>query len=135
MAKLSVCIETFFTDQPYAERIRRVAELGFPAYEFWFHDRRFDGSMLHPEEKNFDQLAELNQKYRLETSAFVFNHPDGGVVASLIDSKDRSKLLDRIEHMIGLAEKIGCRRLISGSGNRRRGLPLGGPDPEHLGQA
>jgi hydroxypyruvate isomerase len=122
MAKLSVCIEPFFTELPYAERIRKVAELGFSAYEFWFHDRRFDGTGLVPEKKDFDQIAELNARYGLTTSDFVFNHPDGGVVASLIEARDRPRLLDSIEQMIGLAKKIGCRRLISGSGNTVPGL-------------
>ncbi len=122
MAKLCVCIEPFFTDLPYAERIRRVAELGFSAYEFWFHDKRFDGASLAPESKDFDQIAELNARHGLTTVDFVFNHPDGGVVASLIDRKERPKLLDSIEEMIGRAKKIGCRAFISGSGNRVRGL-------------
>jgi hydroxypyruvate isomerase len=122
MAKLCVCIEPFFTDLSYAERIRKVAELGFNAYEFWFHDKRFDGTTLVPEKKDFDQIAELNAKYKLTTSDFVFNHPDGGVVASLIEKKDRPRLLDNIEEMIGLAKKIGCRSFISGSGNKVPGL-------------
>jgi hydroxypyruvate isomerase len=122
MAKLSACIEPFFSELPYAERIRRVAELGFTAYEFWFHDKRFDGRSLAPEKKDFDQIAELNARHRLTTTDFVFNHPDGGVVASLIDAKDRPRLLDNIEAIIVLAKKIGCRSLISGSGNKVRGL-------------
>jgi hydroxypyruvate isomerase len=122
MAKLCACIEPFFTDLPYAERIKRIAELGFSAYEFWFHDKRFDGKALVPEKKNFEQIAELNAKYRLTTSDFVFNHPDGGIVASLIDRKDRPRLLDSVEEMIGMAKKIGCRSFISGSGNKVPGL-------------
>lgn len=35
MVNLSVCIEMYWTDLDYAERIRRVAALGFNAYEFW----------------------------------------------------------------------------------------------------
>jgi hydroxypyruvate isomerase len=35
MSKLSVCIEMFWRDLPYEERITRVAALGFPAFEFW----------------------------------------------------------------------------------------------------
>jgi hydroxypyruvate isomerase len=122
MAKLSACIEPFFSELPYAERIRRVAELGFSAYEFWFHDKRFDGKGLVPEKKDFDQIAELNARYGLITADFVFNHPDGGIVASLINANDRPRLLDSIEEMIGLAKKIGCRSLISGSGNKIPGL-------------
>ena len=101
MVKLSACIEPFFSELPYAERIRRVAELGFSAYEFWFHDQRFDGRNLVPEMKDFDQIAELNARYKLSTTDFVFNHPGGGVVASLIDAKDRPRLLDSIEASIG----------------------------------
>ncbi len=122
MAKLSACIETFFTDLPYPERIRRVAELGFTAYEFWFHDQRFDGKGLTREAKDFDQIASLNRELGLVTTDFVFNHPGGGVVASLIDSRDRPRLLDSIQGMIELAKKIGCTSLISGSGNKVPGL-------------
>jgi len=123
MAKLSACIEPFFSDLPYADRILRVAELGFTAYEFWFHDKRFDGNGLAPEKKDFHQIGELNARLGLTTTDFVFNHPDGGIVASLIDAKDRPKLLDSIEAMIGLAKSIGCSSLISGSGNKVPGLP------------
>jgi hydroxypyruvate isomerase len=122
MVQLSVCIEPFFSDLPYAERLKRIAGLGFKAYEFWFHDKRFDGKGLVAEMKDFDQIAELNAKYGLVANDFVFNHPDGGVVASLIDKGDRAKLLDSVEGMIALAKKIGCRKLISGSGNKVPGL-------------
>lgn len=122
MVKLSACIEPFFSDLPYADRIRRVAELGFTAYEFWFHDQRFDGSRLAPEAKDFDEIAALNRELGLTTTDFVFNHPGGGIVASLIDARDRPRLLDSIEGMIALARKIGCRSLISGSGNKVPGL-------------
>jgi len=122
MVKLSACIETFFTDLPYAERIRRVAALGFTAYEFWFHDQRFDGKGLTPEAKDLEQIAALNRELGLVTTDFVFNHPGGGVVASLIEARDRPRLLDSIEAMIGRARKIGCTSLISGSGNKVVGL-------------
>jgi len=35
MPKLSVCVEMFWRDLPYEERIARVAALDFPAFEFW----------------------------------------------------------------------------------------------------
>ena len=118
MIELSACIEPFFPDLDYADRIRKIHEIGFKAYEFWFHDKRFDGSRLIDEMKDFDHIAELNHEYGLVTADFVFNHPDGGVVAALIDPGDRNKLLDSLEEMIGYAKKIGCSRFISGSGNR-----------------
>ncbi len=115
MAKLGVCIETFFSDLPYAERIRKVAECGYSAYEFWFPDKRFDGKNLTDERKDLDRFAELNAKHGLATTDFVLNHTAGGVVASLIDRKDRAKILDSLEGVAALAKKVGCRNLISGS--------------------
>jgi hydroxypyruvate isomerase len=35
MVKLSVCIEMFWTDLPFDQRIRRVHEAGIGAFEFW----------------------------------------------------------------------------------------------------
>ena len=122
MAKIGVCIEPFFSDLPYAKRLEKIAKLGYKSYEFWFHDKRWDGKGTVPEMKNFDELAELNSRYGLTTNDFVFNHPDGGIVAALINKKDKNKLLDSIEEMIGYAKKIKCKALISGSGNKIPGL-------------
>jgi hydroxypyruvate isomerase len=119
---IGVCIEPFFSDLPYRERIGKVKELGFSTYEFWFHNRRFDGSKLVDENKDFDEIAELNRKYGLTTTDFVLNHPDGGVVGALIAAADRKLILDSLEEMLALARKIGCRAFISGSGNIRPGL-------------
>ncbi len=117
MVQLAACIEPFFSALDYEERIRKIHDIGFKAYEFWFHDKRFDGSQLIDEMKDFDRIGELNEKYGLTTSDFVYNHPDGGIVAALIDSRDRNKLLDNLEEMSGYAKKIGCKNFISGSGN------------------
>jgi hydroxypyruvate isomerase len=122
MAKIGLCIEIFFGSLPYAERLKKARELGFTAYEFWFHDKAFDGKSLTPEKKDFDMLADMNAKLGMTATDFVFNHPDGGIVASLIDRKDREKLKDGLAQIIPLARKIGCTRLISGSGNRVPGL-------------
>ena len=79
---------------------------------------RFDGKRLVSEKKDFYQIGELNTRHGLTTAAFVFNHPDGGIRASLIEKKDRQKLLDNLEHMIQRAKRIGCRAFICGSGNK-----------------
>jgi len=107
---------------PYKDRLAKVHELGFKYYEFWFHNMRFDGSSLISEDKDFEEIAELNAKYGLTCTDFVFNHPDGGIVGAMIDRKDRSLILDSFEGMIELAKKIGCRAFISGAGNNVPGL-------------
>ena len=117
MPKIGVCAETFFTDLPYRERLQNIAALGFRSYELWFHDKRFDGVRLHDEPKDFDLIAELNEKLGLTCTDFIFNHPDAGIRAALIDFKDRSLILDSLGKMIELARKIGCRAFISAAGN------------------
>jgi hydroxypyruvate isomerase len=122
MAKIGVCIEPFFSDRPYRERLERIRRLGFKYYEFWFHDKRYDGKQLVPEPKDLEEIAGLNAKYGLTCSDFAFNHPDGGVVAAMIDKRDRSKILDSLEGMIERGRKVGVKAFISGAGNRVPGL-------------
>jgi hydroxypyruvate isomerase len=122
MAKIGVCIEPFFSDLPYRERLARIRKLGFTFYEFWFTDKRFDGKRLVSEAKDLEELAALNAKYGLTCSDFVFNHPDGGVVAAMIDKRDRSKILDNLEGMIERGRKVGVKAFISGAGNRVQGF-------------
>jgi hydroxypyruvate isomerase len=119
---LGVCIELFYAEAPYAARIRKVKELGFSSYEFWFPDKRFDGSALTDEPKDFDELADLNRSLGLTTTDFVLNHPAGGIQASLIDPADRSRLVGGIGRVIERAKKIGCGNLICASGDRREGV-------------
>lgn len=122
MVEIGACIEPFFSDLNYEDRIQKIHGLGFKAYEFWFHNKRFDGTGLVDEMKDFDKIGELNERYGLHTTDFVYNHPDGGVIAALIDRHDRNKLLENLDEMISYAKKIGCTRFISGSGNRIQGL-------------
>jgi len=122
MAKIGVCIEPFFPDLPYTERLARIRKLGFRHYEFWFLDKRFDGKALHDEKKDLQELAECNARYGLTCTDFVFNHPDGGVVAALIDKRDRAKLLDSLEGVIEQGRRLEVRSFISGSGNKVPGL-------------
>ncbi len=122
MAKIGVCAETFFSNLPYEERLRNIAALGFTRYEVWFHDKRFDGARLHDEPKDFPRLAELNEELGLTCTDFIFNHPDAGVKAALIDAKDRSLVLDSLGAMIEKARSIKCSAFISGAGNVVPGL-------------
>jgi hydroxypyruvate isomerase len=129
MPRFSVCVETFFSDLPYEDRIRRVAELGFSAYEFWFRDLRFNGREFTPEAKDFDRIAELNARHGLSTAAFAFRESRGATSAtgrdapaSLIDPRDQPLLRDRIEVTIERAKRIGCPLLITGAGDSVAGL-------------
>lgn len=122
MKNLGVCIETFFYDLPYRQRLEKIAALGFKRYEFWFHDMRFDGAAIHPERRDFDMIAEMNERLGLTVTDFIFNHPDAGVKAALINPADRAMLHDGLSGMLENAKKIGCTAFISGSGNMIDGM-------------
>ena len=77
MIKIGVCIETVFTELPYIERIKRVAEVGFSGIEFWFHNRRFDSANLFEEMKDIEAIAEVAKDLDLEITDFVVNSPQG----------------------------------------------------------
>ncbi|MBC8555894.1 MAG: TIM barrel protein [Candidatus Brocadiales bacterium] len=124
MADISICIEPFFPELTFEEKLKKISDLGFKSYEFWFHNKTFANNCLIDEMKDFDRIADLNVKYGLMTNDFVLNHSDGGIEASLMCLEDRQKILDQLDAMIVLAKKIGCTRFISGSGNTIPGLPV-----------
>lgn len=117
MTNLGVCLDPFFVELPYSERIRKIAEIGFKGYEFWFNNYKNTKAGLVSEVKDFQEIAELNQKYGLITTDIVYNHCDGGLLASLINADDTQKLVDNFGAMAEQAKLIGCHSLISASGN------------------
>jgi len=115
MVKFSVCIETLFTEYPFVERSRKVAEMGFPAVEFWLHDE--DG-------KDMRALRQATQDCGVEVSDFTMNTPDGNIGGSLVNPRDKSKYLKRIKKTIQVAQLMGCQRMITCSGDIVKGLTM-----------
>lgn len=123
MAKIGVCIEPCFGDMDYKTRIETIAKIGYKYYDLWFHNKGFTGSALTDEKKDFDMIAELNEKLGLTTTSFVHTHPDGGIELALINKNHRSQIVDSLGEVIPLAKKIGCSNLVSGSGNIDPDIP------------
>jgi len=121
MIKVGVCIETIFPELPYIERIKRVAKVGFPGIEFWFHNRRFDGNNLFEEMKDIDAIATVVKDLHLEVTDFVVNSPEGENGGSLVKPEDREKYLVRLRELIPLAHRLNCRKLITCTGNKVKG--------------
>ena len=106
MAKIDVCIETVFPELPFIERIKKVAQLGFQAIEFWFCD-----------EKDIDQIASLTKELNIEINDIVVNAPDGSIGGSLTKSEDKDKYPERVKETIDIAHRLNCKKLITCSGN------------------
>jgi hydroxypyruvate isomerase len=94
--KLSLCLETVFTDRPFVERMRAAFMLGYPAIEFW--DWRT---------KDLVTTVERAAQFNLTIAAMSGNrhHP-------LIDPKSRTGLMAEMEQAFTIAQQINCRHLM-----------------------
>jgi hydroxypyruvate isomerase len=102
--RLAVCAEMVFLDLPFAERVRRIAELGFEV-EIW----NWAG-------KDIDELA--------KTGA-TFSSMTGYLTGTLGDPAGAAELLRTAELSLEVAERLDCPRLnLHGTGLDDRGLPV-----------
>ena len=96
MRKLSICIETFFTELPFLERIDQVAKRGFLGFEFW--------------EWRGKDLKEVQKKARasgLEIAAISGNRKN-----SLISPLEREGCVEEVKKSIEVAHQLGCPNLM-----------------------
>jgi hydroxypyruvate isomerase len=112
--KINLNVETVFTDKPVHERIQLVADIGFKSIEFWMADA-----------KKVTALAGVKQKAGVEYVSFVANAPDGSVGGSPVKTEDREKYLSAVQATIQLVKPLGCKQLITCSGNLIEGRSQG----------
>ncbi len=122
MTKIGVCIETVFTDFPYEERVRKVAQLGFSGVEFWHYDQQYDGVNLTEKVKDIDAIDRVARETGLEVTNFLVNSPDGKKGGSLVKPEDRKRYLETLKELIPMAHKLNCKKLTTCSGNRIKGV-------------
>jgi hydroxypyruvate isomerase len=106
MPTICICIEPLFGKISLADRARQVAAAGFRAVEFWQASDR--------PERNLDDLLTACQQ-----AGLVIN--DFGVSAHgavLVDAATRQQYLDGLRASIGVAQKLGCRKLLTTTGDR-----------------
>src|SRR5579859_1283494 len=102
--RLAVCAEMVFLGLPFAERVQRIADLGFEV-EIWSWQN-----------KDLDALA--------RTGA-VISSMTGYLTGSLADEDGADELLRTARLSLEVAERLGCPRLnIHGTGLDERGLPV-----------
>jgi hydroxypyruvate isomerase len=101
MPKLSVCIEMFWRDLPYEERITRVAALGFPAFEFWGW-------------KNKDLV-------KVKTAMMQANIPIAALSmepnSSLLKRNFQADLVQGMKETVAVAKQLGGKTIIATTGN------------------
>jgi len=124
MVRLSVCLETVFTDLPAPERIGKIAEAGFREIEFWHPEGTFDGRELRMDlAKDAAELREACRQHRATINDFALHAWDGSIGGSPVKAADRGRYLEQVGRMIDFAAGIGCTKGITLSGVVDPALP------------
>ena len=106
MLRLSVCIEALFTKMPYPERVKKSAELGAPAFEFWGWSN-----------KNLDEIKQAEDDAGIELATFSCE-----VGSPLVEAGNRETIIDGTKRSIEAAKKLDCQRLLVTTGNELEGV-------------
>jgi len=101
MPKLSVCIEMYWRDLPYEERIARVAALGFPAFEFWGWKN-----------KDIEAIRAAMDEHGIPIAAICIE-PN----YSLINRNAQSELVQGMKETAAVAKRLRCPTIITTIGN------------------
>ncbi len=105
--KFAVNIEMWWTKLPFLDRIKKVAELGFPGYEFW----PYQG-------KDIAAIAKLNAELGLECSQFTAWGFDPG----MNNPANEDKFVAQIEEACGVAKELKVRKMCVVAGNNQKGM-------------
>ncbi|MEK6795824.1 MAG: TIM barrel protein [Spirochaetota bacterium] len=105
MFHYSPCLDIFFKDLPFPERIKKVASMGYEFFEFWtWWDK--DLNAIEKAMKESDMQAVCT------CTKFV----------SMVDASKRAEYIAGLEESIAVAKKIGAPFLITQVGNELSGV-------------
>ncbi len=105
MFKLSVCIDIILKEYSFLERIKKTAELGFDAFEFW-------GS----EGKDLIKIGEKAAQNNLDIAATV------GLSSILTEPAKAEEAVSSIKDSIKICQQLNTRNLIVTTGNEQDNL-------------
>jgi len=112
--KFGLCLETVFQNDPFEDRIKKAAQLGFKYVEMWFVDSSYKGS---PED-----LARIAEANGVTITNTVIGAPDGSVGGGLTDPRRRDAWLERARMTIEFTKAAGIGATIVCTGNHVPGL-------------
>ncbi|MFH0797454.1 MAG: TIM barrel protein [Candidatus Omnitrophota bacterium] len=101
MVKLSVCIEMFWKNLAPEEKIKKVKDSGFKAFEFWGWKN-----------KELKKVRAAKEETGLEVAAFC-TEPN----SLLVERGYEKELTDGLVESAEVARSLGCKRLIVTTGN------------------
>ena len=105
--KFAVNIEMWWTKLPFLDRIRKAAELGFPAVEFW----PYDG-------KDLDAVARLSKELGIEIAQFTA----WGFSPGMNNPKNEDLFVQTIDEACQVAQRLDCRKMCVVAGDNQEGM-------------
>lgn len=105
--KFAVNIEMWWRKLPVLDRIRKTAELGFPAIEFW----PWQGKPL-------EEMADLCDSLNVEIAQFTA----WGFRPGLNNPENHERFIEQIEAGCDVAKKINCKKMTVVGGDDQKGM-------------
>ena len=98
--RYSVCTDSVFGGKDTAESIKKCADAGFDAVEFWSWKN-----------KDMEKIIEASKRHNVEIAVFCASE------CNLVDASLRGAFLDGLGQSVEAAKKAGTRKLIAVTGN------------------
>jgi hydroxypyruvate isomerase len=116
--KFGVCLEMFFTDRPFLDRIKLAANAGFTHAEMWFIDGTFNGKEIDADDRKVaGTVRKVADLAGVTLTSVVIGSPDGSVGGGLTDAARRDEWLKRADAAIAFCETAGIGAAIVCTGN------------------
>lgn len=112
MLKLSLCIEMFWPDAPFPERVRRAAKLGYRTYEFWSWW-----------DKDIEDIARAADESGLDAGAMCVRTAFAGGAPPLLLPDGREPFVNAVRECLPAAKRLRCPNLIVTTGNTLPDVP------------
>ena len=117
--KIGVCLEMFFQDVPFLDRIAKAGDAGCKFVEMWFTDCTAwsPDSMNEDDPKDPGAVAAAAEKAGVTITNAVIGSPDGGIGGGLTNAANREQWLKRTDETLAFCKEAGIGACIVCTGN------------------
>jgi hydroxypyruvate isomerase len=116
--KYGVCLEMFYTDRPFLDRIRLAAQAGYRYGEMWFTDATASATGRNGKDpKDSDQVRAVAQSVGMTITNVVIGSPDGSLGGGLTDPANRATWLKRVDATLAFCRAANVGAAIVCTGN------------------
>ncbi len=112
MLNFSPCIEMFWGETEFPERIHKAAELGFSAYEFWAWWNK---------DLNAVERATKDAGLAVAACCVKTSFAESDAAAMLVP-EGKQRFVQAVKDCVGVSKRLGCKTFIVTTGNELAGV-------------